>query len=194
MNYTVYMHIAPSGKRYIGITKQQPKSRWRGGSGYKRHTHFYNAIKKYGWDNIEHIVLYSNVSKEFAIEKEIELISKYKCNDKRYGYNISNGGEGSASVSEEVRKILSISHKGQIPWNKGKKGIYSEEYKLKLSNGRKDKKSILQYDLQGNIIKEWESIKSIERELNIANQNIIQCCKGKCKTIKGYVWKYKQSA
>ena len=88
MNYTVYMHIAPNGKRYIGITKQQPKSRWRGGSGYKRHTHFCNAIKKYGWDNIEHIILYSNVSREFAIKKEIELISKYKSNDKRYGYNI----------------------------------------------------------------------------------------------------------
>ena len=39
--------------------------------------------------------------------------------------------------SEEYRKKLSISHKGQVPWNKGKKGIYSRETLDKMSRGRK---------------------------------------------------------
>ena len=56
--YTVYMHTSPSNKRYIGVTKQKPISRWRtDGSGYKHNKHFWNAIQKYGWDNFEHIII-----------------------------------------------------------------------------------------------------------------------------------------
>ena len=36
--------------------------------------------------------MYRNLTKEEAEQKEIELISKYKTNDKRYGYNIADGG------------------------------------------------------------------------------------------------------
>ena len=34
-NYTVYMHICPNGKRYIGITKLKPQERWGNGKSYK---------------------------------------------------------------------------------------------------------------------------------------------------------------
>ena len=34
-NYTVYMHVSPSGKRYIGITGQDVKKRWGNGIGYE---------------------------------------------------------------------------------------------------------------------------------------------------------------
>nr|DAK83634.1 MAG TPA: intron associated endonuclease [Caudoviricetes sp.] len=58
----------------------------------------YNAIQKYGWENVEHIVLYENLSFEAATEKEKELIKKYKTNCSRYGnefgYNMTDGGEG----------------------------------------------------------------------------------------------------
>lgn len=33
--YTVYKHTTPSGKVYIGITKQKPWQRWNNGNGYK---------------------------------------------------------------------------------------------------------------------------------------------------------------
>ena len=32
--WTVYRHIAPSGKVYIGITCQKPEYRWNNGNGY----------------------------------------------------------------------------------------------------------------------------------------------------------------
>lgn len=48
--------------------------------------------------------------------------------------------------------------------------------------------SVTQYDLQGNIIKEWESIISAKKALNV--YNIDRCCKGKQHTAKGYMWKY----
>lgn len=55
--YTVYMHVSPSGKRYIGITSQKVEKRWANGKGYKTQQYFYRAIKKYGWNNFQHIIV-----------------------------------------------------------------------------------------------------------------------------------------
>lgn len=58
----------------------------------------YNAILKYGWENIEHNILFENLTQEEAQEKEKELIAQYKTNIRRYGddfgYNLTDGGEG----------------------------------------------------------------------------------------------------
>ena len=45
--YCVYMHVTPNNKRYIGITSTDPIKRWHYGNGYKQHSYFFNAIKKY---------------------------------------------------------------------------------------------------------------------------------------------------
>ena len=50
-------------------------------------------------------------------------------------------------------------------------------------------KTVIQYDLQGNYIKTWDSIKEAKKQLNISN-HISECCKGKRKTAGGFVWKY----
>ena len=54
-------------------------------------------------------------------------------------------------------------------------------------------KKILQYDLQDNFIREWESTREIERILKIYNSNISACCRDKRKTAGGYIWKYKDT-
>ena len=46
-NYSVYELIFPNGKRYIGLTGQEPESRWKNGEGYKGQL-VYKPIKKYG--------------------------------------------------------------------------------------------------------------------------------------------------
>jgi hypothetical protein len=51
-------------------------------------------------------------------------------------------------------------------------------------------KSILQYDINGNLIRKWESITDIENELRFNNSHITECCKGKIKTSRGYIWRY----
>ena len=58
-NYTVYMHIFPNNKVYIGITNKNVNSRWRkNGVGYTNCPRMNNAINKYGWENVEHKILY----------------------------------------------------------------------------------------------------------------------------------------
>ena len=72
-NYIVYMHVFPNNKKYIGITSKKPKQRWESGTGYRTQSLMYRAIQKYEWDNIEHKILYINLTKEEAEQKEIEL-------------------------------------------------------------------------------------------------------------------------
>lgn len=50
---------------------------------------------------------------------------------------------------------------------------------------------ILQYDLNGNFIREWPSAIEIQRELNVNSPNIIACCRGKQQTCGGFSWKHK---
>lgn len=117
-DYTVYMHITPSNKRYIGITHLKPLRRYgKNGSGYKRCTFFYRAIEKYGWDNIKHIIVCDGLSKEVACRKEQELISYYKSNMQEFGYNCSLGGESGSyghKFTEEQRKKISLAQKGRV--------------------------------------------------------------------------------
>ena len=144
-NFCVYKHTSPTGKVYIGITSQNPERRWRkDGSGYRYNTKFMNAIRKYGWNNFEHEVLFENLTEEDALEIEKDLIQKY--NSYRNGYNSSLGGDYggyteevknkiSNSVKElwkndEYRKHMSEAHKG-IATSLGHK--HSEETKKKMS-------------------------------------------------------------
>ena len=52
-------------------------------------------------------------------------------------------------------------------------------------------KPVLQFDLNDNFIKEFPSAMQVERELGFGQGNICNCCKGRCKTAYGYIWKYK---
>ena len=61
MSYIIYKHTNKiNGKSYIGQTIQKPSRRWRDGKHYIDQI-FGVAIKKYGWDNFEHIILTDNI-------------------------------------------------------------------------------------------------------------------------------------
>ena len=53
----------------------------------------------------------------------------------------------------------------------------------------KIKKPILQYDLDGNFIREWKCAYDVGKEVQA---NIVNCLKGRCKTAYNYIWKYKE--
>jgi len=52
-------------------------------------------------------------------------------------------------------------------------------------------KSVLQYDLNGNFIKEWKSIAKASSDLNINTSNIGQVCCHKRKTAGNFKWEFK---
>lgn len=109
--YSVYKHTSPSGKVYIGITRQDPRKRWANGEGYRTQTKFYRAISKYGWESFSHEILYSNLSPSEAEEKERELIMEYRSFDKRFGYNCELGGNFSKEISDETRERMREAHR-----------------------------------------------------------------------------------
>lgn len=53
------------------------------------------------------------------------------------------------------------------------------------------KKPVIQYNLNGDFIKEWNGFIDIKKELNYDSSLIRKCCKGLPKTAYGFTWKYK---
>ena len=60
----------------------------------------------------------------------------------------------------------------------------------KLKGGTIPSVKINQYDLNGNFIKQWDSMTKIQRELGIPTGLVWKCCRGIYKKSKGFVWKY----
>lgn len=140
-NYILYLHISPSGKKYFGITgEKKPEYRWKNGNGYKDNQHFWKAIQKYGWNNIEHIILANDLTKEDACLFEQILIALYDTTNHNNGYNNSSGGEHGRH-SEETKQKISKARKGKyVGENNSFYGrTHSEETKRKLSEARKGK-------------------------------------------------------
>ena len=204
-NYIVYKHTSPSNKVYIGITSMKPNERWNNGEGYSRQAHFYSAIQKYGWDNFKHEILCEGLSKEDAINKEIELIAYYNSNNRKYGYNQTTGGEH-FKHSEETKRMLSELHKGKPLSEEHKRSISNSEKGKKLSDetkelirlnhakywtGRSGSKHITSKKvlcIETNII--YGSTREVQRECGIHYSCVSRCCNGEQTTAKGLHWKY----
>ena len=131
-NYKLYVHIAPNGKKYYGITMQKPEKRWLNGRGYDTQ-YFARAINKYGWGNIEHIVIYDDLTESEAKELEQYYIQWYDTTNPQYGYNITTGGEGASGYThtEEAKQKIGAASKGKPR---------SEEIKQKISQAQKGEK------------------------------------------------------
>jgi hypothetical protein len=82
------------------------------------------------------------------------------------------------------------------PKNVGNRKPRTEEQKNKIRNaikGSKIKRSeVIQYDLNMNLIKEWKSLREIERiDAKMSRSQISKCCKGDKISYAGFIWKYK---
>lgn len=206
-NYTVYMHVCPSGKKYIGITSRKPETRWGNGLNYKHNKYFFSAIEKYGWNNMEHLILFQNLTEEEALSKEKKLIAEHKSNQREYGYNISLGGDFSTKGLHcnlgtkrtlEQRENQSKRLKGLYAGKKnpmyGKRGILSPNYGIKHTEEQRMKisKPVYQFDLQGNLVKKWFGVREAESKTGIGSATICHCCNKKKnhKTSGGFIWSY----
>ena len=165
--FTLYKHTTPSGKVYIGITRQHINKRFQRGHGYKHNKYFTSAIKKYGWENISHEILFESLSENDAKILEKQYIHLYDSTNRNKGYNMTLGGDGTLGheVTEETRRKISQSQKGRVPWNKGKKGItLSEETRQKISKSLKGR--ILSEETRQKISKSHKGLKHTESTKN----------------------------
>lgn len=96
----VYIYTFPNGKKYVGQTANTLESRARNGDGYINSPAVYNAIKKYGWNNLK-IEIFPCFSKEEMNKLEQYYIKLYHTNEKEYGYNLTVGGDGSPKYDRE---------------------------------------------------------------------------------------------
>lgn len=123
--YTLYIHKNKiTGQEYCGVTSDV-KRRWSfNGIEYKNYksekqTPFYEAILEYGWDNFDHIILKSNLTKDEAYDLEKEYIASHNLTDIKYGYNVCKGGKCDGILYKEHPKgMLGKTH--------------SDEYKERL--------------------------------------------------------------
>ena len=106
LSWTVYKHVFPNGKVYIGITGKPVNVRWANGKGYSPKTYVGKAIAKYGWENVQHEILFDGLSEQEAKRKEIELIEEYQSYSSEYGYNLTKGGDGQSLTPEQRRQRI----------------------------------------------------------------------------------------
>jgi group I intron endonuclease len=137
-NYVIYKHTSPSGKAYIGQTKNyNARCSRHKGCRPNECTAFYNAIKKYGWDTFQHEILFegltlieSNSLEEWCIREHNTLYPT--------GYNIRHGGSN-CTLSEETKRKIGEKSKGRPSATKGKSP--SLETRQKMSETRKGRKN-----------------------------------------------------
>jgi hypothetical protein len=191
--YYIYFHRNPITKEIFYIGLGLDRRAWDKGRG--RNKHWINYVKKHGNPIVE--IVHNDLTLEQAVNKEQYYIKLYG----RVGYeengilvNKSEGGEsGSRGIKWSEQSIKNRNKK-----LKGRK--FTPEHNLKISlakqnhssyQNRKSNKQIYQKDLEGNIIKEWNTIKEASSSLELSEMYIIQCCKGKREQYKNYKWEYK---
>jgi group I intron endonuclease len=198
----IYKITSPNNKIYIGksIDLNERKASYKY-EGRRQHQHkLNNSINKYGWEN--HLFEIIEICEEKEINnREIYWIEFYNSVEK--GLNLVYGGQG-GRLSEEVKEKKSKSMTGKkasqetkqkMSESKKNHPMYNEEWRKKMENGawksKASSKPVLQYDLEGNFIKEWESKTQASKELHITVPNIVQNTIGNSKSAGGFIWKNK---
>lgn len=132
-NYIYLITNTLNGKIYVGKHSTDNLNDGYMGSGVALH----RAYNKYGQEHFSKKILAYADTEEKLNWFERFYIKKYHARTK--GYNLTDGGEGTLGLtrtfSEEHKRKLSESHKGQTAWNKGVQ--YTEETKRKLSESHK---------------------------------------------------------
>ena len=206
--YKIYTlnHPLTNEIRYVGQTCQELKSRLKKHlyciNNKKDRSHRRNWIKSLLDMNLcpKIVLIEENLDKEKCDILEKEYIKKFK----ELGLNLLNmtdGGEGSIGFkhTKETKEKLSIIRKNNDSKEYRKKismGVInqwnnlSDEDKLNNIVNQINRKNIHQYDLFGNHIEEFISLRKIERDKGYFRYSILRCLKGIQKEAYGFIWKY----
>lgn len=204
-----------NGKKYLGKDVQNNPKYLGSGLDLKK------AIEKYGVENFEKTILEICNNKEELWKREEYWLNFYDAKNNKTFYNRTNKAFGAwegkkhTPITEKTRQKMSMAHKDIPLSTEHKKSISeammghskTEEWKKNLSKSSTESfgRKVLQKDLEGNIIKEWNSGKQASQELNLNYTAINNCCRNNAKNIsrqrdknklgkytsQSYIWEYK---
>lgn len=198
-----------NNKVYIGITSKGISARWKEhlysaehGCPFKLH----NAIRKYGRENFSVELLDFCNSWEELEEKEKFYISEYKSLQDEFGYNMTEGGDGtfgrkhSEDTKEKIRQKAigrEVTETTRIKLSEAGKVLTEarKAYRESGQIGNTRKKPVLQYSKEGKFIQEFSGVNVASRSTGIHVTTLSNSLKGKNivgSKINPYIWVYKE--
>lgn len=162
--FVIYKAEFPNGKVYIGKTKDFDDRKIKHSYSTRYYnTKLTNAIKKYGFESIKWDIIFETDDPELINKKESELIIKY--DSIKNGYNISTGGDGGDTISNNPRRLDII--RQQLK-SKG----YEDSNYVEISD-------IISKSIVDDYLINKLSLKSLSRKYKISRQRITRFLKSK---------------
>ena len=142
-NYSVYQHVTPDGLYYFGATNNI-KRRWRNNGCLYKKTTLQPYIEKFGWDNIQHIVLFRDQTKDNALWIEDFLIETARedgvCINKKRSGNISKEEGYKQQYREQNKEQIKQYYEQNKEQIQEKQKQYREQNKDKIRKYRREYK------------------------------------------------------
>lgn len=198
-----------NNKVYIGITSKGISARWKEhiysaehGCPFKLH----NAIRKYGKENFSIELIDFCNSWEELTEKEQYYISEYKSLQDEYGYNMTEGGDGTfgrchtEETKEKIRQKAigrEVTEATRLKLSEAGKIITEarEAYRNSGNIGSSRRKPVLQYTKDGKFISEYRGVNEASRLTGIHVTTLSNALKGRNvigSKVNPYIWVYKE--
>ena len=239
MGYIYLITNTVNCKKYVGQTLEKDiNKRWNNHKSSKRGCPLLKrAFEKYGKDKFKFQIICICFDEDCNFY-EPEYIKKFNSLSPN-GYNLMTGGGNSKHLpetiekiteankkrihkplSEELKKKISESKKGNKSYNYGQKIPEKQKEKIRetwrkkkeegkliikdhvheiLAKGREKgveynklikQLPVGQFTNDGILIKKFNGAHDADIELNIDRSSILKVCKGKRKTAGGFIWKY----
>jgi group I intron endonuclease len=207
----IYKITNPNGRIYVGktINLKERISCYVNGCT-KQQPIIHRSIAKYGWKNHKFEILFE-MEDTLLNDMEMVMIKKYNSfhGNNKMGMNLTLGGEGISGFKHRKESIekMSINSSGKKHTEETKKKIskagigrvFSIETRLKNSLRQIGEKNhrygkgipVVLYDMQGKFIGEFINLKSAAKVIGCFRTSISAVCKGKEKSIKGFICRYK---
>jgi group I intron endonuclease len=175
-----------NGKEYVGQTTSSVDQRFKMHCTEKRNRHISNAIRNYGKENFE-IVVVAEASNQVELnDLERHYVLQF---DTMYpkGYNHRAGGNQNGICSDELKRKISLAKKGK-PNPKRLGEFVPEERRIRISRSLNGKQ-IKAVNLSTGEIKIYETAHSTKQD-GFNPSNVVSICKGNSKRTHSKGWSF----